>query len=156
MIISLILSCYLISLSFTSLLVSLVVFVLFIFSLLGKTNSQPRPKSVFLGSSRLQRCYRCYSLDINRYFISGDVTFFENSSFFSFVVRSPVSDVLSSPLVLPSPDFPSPPTDVVTRPFQVYTRRPRPPTGPLVESFSMPPSSLALVPQPSNDLPIAI
>ena len=46
MIRSLILSYYLINLSFISLLVSFVVSVLFIFSLLGKTNSQPKPRSV--------------------------------------------------------------------------------------------------------------
>ena len=34
---------------------------------------------VFLGYSRLQRGYRCYSPDINRYFISAEVTFFEDS-----------------------------------------------------------------------------
>ena len=100
--------------------------------------------------------YRCYSPDINRYFISADVTFFENSSSFSFAARPPVSDVLSIHLVLPSLDFPSPPTDAVTRPLQVYTRRTRPPTGPLVESSSMPPSFPASVPQPYDDLPIAI
>ena len=60
---------YLINHSFASLLMSLVVFVLFIFSLLGKTNSQPKPRSVFLGYFRLQRGYRCYSPDTNRYFI---------------------------------------------------------------------------------------
>ena len=41
-------------------------------------------KCVFLRYSRLQRGYHCYSPDINRYFISADVSFFENSSFFSF------------------------------------------------------------------------
>ena len=65
-------------------------------------------------------------------------------------------DVLSIPLVLPSPDFPSPPTNVVTQPLQVYTRCPRPPTRPRVDSSLMPQSSPAPVPQPSNDLPIAI
>ena len=64
-------------------------------------------KCVFLGYSCLQRCYRCYSPNINRYFISADVTFSENSSF-SFAVHPHISDVLSIPLVLPSPDFPSP------------------------------------------------
>ena len=115
-------------------------------------------KCVLLGYSRLQRGYRCYSPNINRYFISIDVTFFEDSSFFSSTTRPLVSDVLSIPLVLPSPDFPSPPTDVVTRPLQVYTcrPRPRPPIGPLVESCSMPQSSPALVSQPSDDLPIVI
>ena len=33
-------------------------------------------KCVFLGYSHLQRGYHCYSPDINRYFISVDVTFF--------------------------------------------------------------------------------
>ena len=106
-------------------------------------------KCVLLGYSRLQRGYRCYSPNTNRYFISADVTFFEDS--FSSAARPSVPDVL-----LPSPDFPSPPTDVVTRPLQVYTPRPRPPTGPHVDSSLMPQSSPALVPQPFDDLPIAI
>ena len=109
-----------------------------------------------LGYSRLQRGYRCYSPDTNRYFISADVTFFEDSSFFSSVVRPSTPDVLSIPLVLPSPDFPSTPTDVVTRSLQVYTRRPRPPTRPRVDSYLMPQSSPAPIPQTSDDLPITI
>ena len=158
MIRSLILSYYLLNLSFISLLMSLVVFVLFIFSLLGKTNSLPKPRSVSLGYSRLQRGYRCYSPDTNRYFISADITFFEDSSFFSSAVRPYAPDVLFIPLVLPSPDFPSTPPDVVTRPLQVYTRRPRPrpPIGPRVDSSLMSQSSPAPVPQPSDDLPIVI
>ena len=114
-------------------------------------------KCVFLGYSRLQRGYRCYSPDPNRHFISTDVTFFEDSSFFSFAAHPSVPNVLSiPPLVLPSPDFPSPPTDVMTRPLHVYTRRPRPFTGPRVDSSLMPQSSLALVSQLFDDLPIAI
>ena len=74
-------------------------------------------KCVFLGYSRLQKGYRCYSPDINCYFITVDVTFFEDSSFFSSAACPPVSDVLSIPLVLPSPDFHSPPTNAVTRPL---------------------------------------
>ena len=112
-------------------------------------------KCVFLGYSRLQRGYRCYSPNNNRYFISVDVPFFENSSFFSSAARPPVSDVLSIPLVLPSPDFPSPPTNIVTRPLQVYTRCPRLSTRPLIESSSTSPSSPAPIPQPFDDLPIA-
>ena len=155
MIKSLILTYYLINLSFASLLVSLVVFVLFIFSLLGKTNSLPKPQSVFLGYSSLQRGYHCYSLDTNRNFISTDVIFFEDSSF-SSTVRPSVPDVLYIPLVLPSPDFPSPPTNVMTRPLKVYTRHPRPPSGLHVDSSLMPQSSHALVLQPSDDLPTSI
>ena len=113
-------------------------------------------KCVFLGYSRLQRGYRCYSTNTNQYFISTDVTFFEGFSFFSFEEHPHVSDVLYVPLVLPPLDYPSPPTDAVTRPLQVYTHRPRPPTGPLADSSSLPPSSPALVSQPPDDLTIAI
>ena len=87
-----------------------------------------------------------YSTDTNRYFISFDVTFFEGSSFFSSEERPHVSDVLHVPLVLPPSNFPSPLTNVVTRPLQVYTHRPHPPTKPLANSPSMPRSSLAPVP----------
>ena len=112
-------------------------------------------KCVFLGYSHLQRGYRCYSLDINHYFISAYVTFFEDSSS-SSPARPPVSNVLFIPFVLPSSDFPSPPTNVVTQPLQVYIRRPRPPTRPLADSSSMPLSSPTSVPQPLEDLPIVI
>ena len=112
-------------------------------------------KCVFLGYSRLQRGYRCYSPHINCYFISIDVTFFEDSSF-SSITRPSVPNVLSILLVLPSLDFPSPPTNVLTRPLQVYSHRPHPPLRPLVEASSMSQSSPAPVPQLSNDLPIAV
>ena len=74
-------------------------------------------KCVILGYSRPRMGYRCYSPNINHYFISIDVTFFKDSSFFSYALCPPVSDVLSIPLVLPSPDFPSSPTNFVTRPL---------------------------------------
>ena len=75
-------------------------------------------KCVFLSYSRLQRGYRCYSPDTNRYFISAEVTFFEDSSFSSSAVRPSALDVLSIPLILPSPNFPSLPTDVMTSRFR--------------------------------------
>ncbi|RVW98628.1 Retrovirus-related Pol polyprotein from transposon TNT 1-94 [Vitis vinifera] len=56
-------------------------------------------KCLFLGYSRLQKGYRCYSLETHRYFISADVTFFEDSPFFSTTSESlPVSEVLPFPL----------------------------------------------------------
>ena len=113
-------------------------------------------KCVFLGYSRLQRGYRCYSTDTNQYVISADVTFFEGSSFFSSEECPHVLDVLHVPLVLPPLDLPSPLTDVMTRSLQVYTHRPHPSTGPLADSSPMPQSSLTPVPQLLNDLPIAI
>ena len=56
-------------------------------------------------------------------------------------------DICNNTLILPSPDFLFPPTDVVTRPLQVSTRCPRSLTEPLVDSSFMPTSSPALVPQ---------
>ncbi|RVW41993.1 Retrovirus-related Pol polyprotein from transposon TNT 1-94 [Vitis vinifera] len=75
-------------------------------------------KCLFLGYSRLQKGYRCYSLETHRYFISADVTFFEDSPFFSTSSESlPVSEVLPIPIVFP-PDAMPP------QPLQVYHRRP--------------------------------
>ena len=111
-----------------------------------------------MGYSRLQRGYSCYSTDTNRCFIFADVIFFQGSSFFSSEEHSHVFNVLHVSLVLPPLDFLSPPTDAVTRPLQVYTPRPcpRPQTRPLANLSSMPPSSLAPVPQLPDDLPIVI
>ena len=113
MIKSLILSYYLINLSFTSLPVSLVVCFVHILTPGQDKLSTKATKCVFLGYSRIQRGYHYYSPDINHYFISADITFFEDSSF-SSATHPSIPDVLSIPLVLPSPDFPSPPTDAVT------------------------------------------
>ena len=156
MIKSLILSYHLINLSFASLLMSLVVCFIHILTPGQDKFSAKVTKCVFLNYSHLQRGYGSYSPDINRYLISIDVTFFKDSSFFSSAARPLILDVLSIPLVLPSPDFSSPPIDVVTRPLQVYTCRPRPPPGPLIEASPMPQSSPAPVPQLSHDLPIVI
>ena len=40
-------------------------------------------KCVFLGYSRLQKGYRCFSIDLNKYLVSTDATFSEDTSFFS-------------------------------------------------------------------------
>ena len=136
---SLILSCYLINLSSASLLVSLVVSVLFIFSLLGKINSQPRSQSV---SSWVNLAFRGVIVVILPTLIAFSFLLMLPSlriPFFSPTAHPPVSDVLSIPLILPFRDFPSPPMDGVTRSLQVYTHRS--PTRPLVESSSMPVTS---------------
>ena len=41
-------------------------------------------KCIFLGYSRLQHRYRCYSLDTHRYFVSTDVTFFLTFLYFLY------------------------------------------------------------------------
>ncbi|RVW20204.1 Retrovirus-related Pol polyprotein from transposon RE1 [Vitis vinifera] len=112
-------------------------------------------KCLFLGYSRLQKGYRCYSLETHRYFISADVTFFEDSPFFSTTSESlPVSEVLPIPIV-------SPPDAMPPRPLQVYHRRPRvvaPLPFPAAPADSLPIPSASPAPAlPSpNDLPIAV
>ncbi|RVW93460.1 Retrovirus-related Pol polyprotein from transposon TNT 1-94 [Vitis vinifera] len=112
-------------------------------------------KCLFLGYSRLQKGYRCYSLETHRYFISADVTFFEDSPFFSTTSESlPVSEVLLIPIV-------SPPDAIPPRPLQVYHRRPRVvaplpfPEAP-ADSLPIPSASPAPTLPSPNDLPIAI
>ncbi|RVW58902.1 Retrovirus-related Pol polyprotein from transposon RE2 [Vitis vinifera] len=112
-------------------------------------------KCLFLGYSRLQKGYRCYSLETHRYFISADVTFFEDSPFFSTTSESlPVSEVLPIPIV-------SPPDAMPPRPLQVYHRRPRVvaplpfPEAP-ADSLPIPSASPASALPSPNDLPIAV
>ena len=62
-------------------------------------------KCIFLGYSRLQKAYRCYSPQTHRYFLSADVTFFEDSPFFFSSFESlPVTEVLPLPIIS-SPRF---------------------------------------------------
>ncbi|RVW49251.1 Retrovirus-related Pol polyprotein from transposon RE2 [Vitis vinifera] len=107
-----------------------------------------------LGYSRLQKGYRCYSLETHRYFISADVTFFEDSPFFSTTSESlPVSEVLPIPL--------SPHLKLCPSTTSGYHRRPRivaPLPFPEAPADSLPISSASPAPAlPSpNDLPIAV
>ena len=105
--------------------------------------------------SRLQKGYRCYSPDTHRYFLSADVTFFEDSPFFSSSESLPISKVLPLPYI-------SPPSDVLSCPLQVYHRQHRavapplsstevPDDSPLVQSLS-PTTTLSSI----DHLPIAL
>ena len=111
-------------------------------------------KCIFLSYSRLQRGYRCYSLNTHRYFDSVDVTFFEHSSRFSTPLPSSL-EVLSLPLIFPIPalSFVSP---ITPCPLQVYTRRPCIDTRPPNNSSPMTSSSTSLVLSSPTDPPIAI
>ncbi|RVW97213.1 Retrovirus-related Pol polyprotein from transposon RE1 [Vitis vinifera] len=93
--------------------------------------------------------------ETHRYFISADVTFFEDSPFFSTTSESlPVSEVLPIPIV-------SPPDAMPPRPLQVYHRRPRVvaplpfPEAP-ADSLPIPSASPAPALPSPNDLPIAV
>ena len=114
-------------------------------------------KCIFLGSSRLQKGYRCYSPQTHRYFISADVTFFEDSSFFFSSSESlPVTEVLPLPIIS-SPSF----DDLSSRPLQVYHRRPRavvplPSAEAPVDSLPLPSASPTPALPVTDDLPIAL
>ncbi|XP_077249267.1 uncharacterized protein LOC143888733 [Tasmannia lanceolata] len=76
-------------------------------------------KCVFLGYSRTQKGYRCYSPQLRCKFIGADVSFFEDTPYFPASSSLPVSP---PPLPLPVP-VPSLTPDPVQRPFQVYNRK---------------------------------
>ncbi|RVW36513.1 Retrovirus-related Pol polyprotein from transposon TNT 1-94 [Vitis vinifera] len=110
-------------------------------------------KCIFLGCSRLQKGYRCYSFETHRYFFSADGTFFEDSPFFSTSESLPVFAVLPLPIISPSDAVPS-------RPLQVYHRHHRVVVPPLAEvpadSLPIPSASPVTALPPSTNLPIAL
>nr|KYP76032.1 Retrovirus-related Pol polyprotein from transposon TNT 1-94 [Cajanus cajan] len=72
-------------------------------------------KCVFLGYSRVQKGYRCYSPATHRFYTSADVTFFEDTPYFIATDVSPVdSDLLSQVLPIPHFDHSVPPTTPAT------------------------------------------
>ncbi|XP_042946560.1 uncharacterized protein LOC122279793 isoform X3 [Carya illinoinensis] len=104
-------------------------------------------KCLFVGYSRTQKGYRCYSPTLRRYFTSADVTFFESIPFFSNTSSSVECDPLPLPTLTLSPSqSPSQP--------QVYSRRSRPP-APMPQPVVPPSSDLELsqpIVPPSSDL----
>ena len=93
--------------------------------------------------------------DTHRYFLSADVTFFEDSPFFLSSEYLPISEVL--PLL-----YISPPSDVLSRPLQVYHRRHRAVAPPLSsaevpdDSPPVPPISPTSTLSSTNHLPITL
>ena len=97
-------------------------------------------KCVVLSYSRLQQGYRYYSPDTHRYFISADVTFFENSSMFP-LTHPPSAYVISLPLLYPVPDISSVTPATPPRLLQIYARHQHTDTEPPADSSPMAPSS---------------
>ena len=62
-------------------------------------------KCIFLGYSRRQKGYHCYSSQTHRYFLSADVTFFEDSPFFSSSESLPITEVLPLSIISPLVHF---------------------------------------------------
>ena len=113
-------------------------------------------KCIFLGYSRLQKGYRCYSPQTHRYLLSADVTFFDDSPFFSSSESLPVTEVLPLPIIS-SPIF----DDVPSRPLQVYHHRHRSvvplPSGEApADSLPIPSASPTPALPLADNLPIAL
>ena len=106
-------------------------------------------KCIFLGYSRFQKGYHCYSPQTHRYFLSADVTFFEDSPFFSSSESLPVTEVLPLPIIS-SPIF----DDVSSRPLQVYHCRHRA-AVPLLSAEALADSLPLPLAYPTPALPLA-
>ncbi|KAG7990862.1 hypothetical protein I3843_02G045900 [Carya illinoinensis] len=111
-------------------------------------------KCLFVGYSRTQKGYRCYSPALRRYFTSADVTFFESIPFFSNTSSSVECDPLPLPTLTLSPSQSPNLTQPSPVPLQVYSRCLRPP-APMPQPV-VPPSSDPELPSTLDSLPISL
>jgi len=122
----------------------------------------------FLGFTRSQERYKCFSPSLNRYFVCADVTFNEFSFYyksFSPSTESPSNTVnfLSLVNILMLCDLPGVPCTLSVSappPLQVYSRRHRPQQpgsdSPQVPTIVSPPDPTIESSLPPSNLPIAL
>jgi hypothetical protein len=120
----------------------------------GMSKLDPKSlKCVFLGYSRLQKGYLCYSLELGHYLVSSDISFFETTPFFPmskiYYYKGENDDILvyniTTTINHASSNDPVPIKPVIT---QVYSRRPAP------DNSRPPPAPTST--DPSLNLPIVV
>ena len=108
-------------------------------------------KCIFMGSSHVQKRYKCYCPTLRRYFVSTDVAFFETTLFSvpsTVTIPREDDDLLVYYVSLP---IPTPTLNLVKPPItQVYSRC----QNPLISGPT--PIAWTLDPISSDDLPIAL
>jgi len=94
----------------------------------GRDKIAPKSlKCIFVGYSRVQKGFRCYCPDTRRFYVSPNVTFFENTPFFSSDstgVVDPFPDVLPVPSFEGGIEMPLPPSVLPPNPSQTHTVSP--------------------------------
>jgi len=125
-------------------------------------------KCVFLGYSRVQKGYQCYCPSTHRFYMSADVTFFEDTPFFASSIEfESISQVLPIPFLVPvipptlviDQSTPSPSTEPTSPPppppppLQTYQRCPRLPLPDPQSTESPSDSSPAPISSSTSDLP---
>ena len=88
-------------------------------------------KCVFLGYSRLQKGYRCFSPDLNKYVVSTDVVFSKDTPFYSSPPNSE-SEGDGENWLIYQETIPSTPTDSSEQPHTVVDLLPAPAKPPIV------------------------
>lgn len=123
----------------------------------GNSKLDPKAlKCLFVGYSRTQKGYRCFSPDLNKYLVSSDVSFFENSPFVSVPHDTSELDTdLPTHVITTRTTTPVPPPRSTPEIRHVYSRRSR--TNDASRNI-VPPSTSSADPHPTSelDLPIAL